>query len=69
MAAKKKILNSEGQAIFEFIVFLPLLLALVTMMITTGNAINAMGCEHISCQVDEITTDDANKIENIIFNH
>lgn len=41
MAAKKKILNSKGQALFEFIVFLPLLLTLVTMMITTGNAINA----------------------------
>ena len=39
---KKIFLNNEkGQAIFEFVVFLPLLLVLMTVMLTTGNAINA----------------------------
>jgi hypothetical protein len=33
--------NEEGQAIFEFVVFLPILLVLMTVMLTTGNAINA----------------------------
>jgi hypothetical protein len=33
--------NESGQAIFEFVVFLPLLLILMTVMLTTGNAINA----------------------------
>lgn len=33
--------NSKGQSIFELIVFVPLLLIVLTMMITTGNAINS----------------------------
>lgn len=42
---KKHILGSEsgesGQALFELIVFLPLLLLILTLMVTIGNAINA----------------------------
>lgn len=41
MAVKKEILNNqEGQAIFELIVFLPFLVYFVTILITSGNAIN-----------------------------
>lgn len=41
MAAKEKILNnSEGQAIFELIVFLPFLVYFVTILFTAGSAIN-----------------------------
>lgn len=39
---RSKILeNEKGQSIFELIVFLPLLLVVLTMMITTGNAISS----------------------------
>ncbi len=42
MAAKKnKILNSEGQAIFEFIVFVPFYLYLLTVLMSFGNSLNA----------------------------
>ena len=43
MVVNKKLYlrNQEGQAIFEFVVFLPLMLVLMTVMLTTGNAINA----------------------------
>lgn len=44
MAAKKKkniLLQEQGQSIFELIVFVPLLLVVLTVMINTGNAINA----------------------------
>jgi hypothetical protein len=37
----KIIANEEGQSIFELVVFLPLMLVVLTMMITTGNAINS----------------------------
>jgi hypothetical protein len=33
--------NAKGQSIFELIVFVPLLLIVLTMMVTTGNAINS----------------------------
>ncbi len=35
------LLNEKGQAIFEFVIFLPVLLFLMTIMLTTGNAINS----------------------------
>lgn len=42
MAAKKeKILNSDGQAIFEFIVFVPFYLYLLTILMSFGNSLNA----------------------------
>lgn len=42
MAAKKEsILNSQGQAIFEFIVFVPFYLYLLTVLMSFGNSINA----------------------------
>lgn len=37
----KKLLSEQGQAIFELIVFLPLLLLVLTVMITVGNAISS----------------------------
>lgn len=41
MVAKKNLFkNSEGQAIFELIVFLPFLVYFVTIMVTAGSAIN-----------------------------
>lgn len=38
---KKKNKHEEGQAIFEFIIFLPFLMYMVTVLINSGNAINA----------------------------
>lgn len=39
---KEKILqNEKGQSIFELVVFVPLMLIVLTMMVNTGNAINA----------------------------
>ena len=41
MAAKlSKQERARGQALFEFIVFLPFLLFMLTIMFTVGNAIN-----------------------------
>lgn len=42
MAANKEnnILDEKGQSLFELIAFLPLLLLLISVMVTTGNAIN-----------------------------
>ena len=36
----KKILNKNGQAVFEFILFVPFLVFIYTMFYTVGNAIN-----------------------------
>lgn len=41
MAAKKEVLNQKGQAVFETMMFLPVLLFFVIYMIKSGNAINA----------------------------
>jgi hypothetical protein len=38
---KKNLRENGGQSIFELIVFVPLLLIVLTIMINTGNAINA----------------------------
>ena len=42
MVAKKRCaqLREEGQALFEFVVFLPFLLFILVLMFTLGNAIN-----------------------------
>ncbi len=40
-ARERKILNSQGQAIFEFIVFVPFYLYLLTVLMSFGNSINA----------------------------
>lgn len=40
MAAKKFLSNHKGQAVFEFIVFMPLLVFLFTIIIKLGNSIN-----------------------------
>lgn len=37
----KNLLSEKGQAIFELIVFLPLLLLILTVMVTVGNAISS----------------------------
>ena len=41
MGVKKKIKNEEGQAIFEFLAFMPFLVFLFVVMISVGNSINA----------------------------
>ena len=40
MDAKNKILNEEGQAFFEMIVFVPFMLYLFSLIITFGNSVN-----------------------------
>lgn len=41
MAARKKILDQRGQAIFELVVFMPFMLILLVLVINLGSAINA----------------------------
>ncbi len=41
MAAKKKILNQKGQALIEFILFLPFLLMMYSVTMSVANSINA----------------------------
>lgn len=41
MAVKKKILKEDGQAIFEFLAFMPFLVFLFVVIVTIGNSINA----------------------------
>jgi len=40
VAKKEKILTSKGQALFEFLIFLPFTFIMVTVFITMGNSIN-----------------------------
>lgn len=40
MDVKKKILNEDGQALFEFIFFLPIMITLLVLLLKIGNSIN-----------------------------